>query len=105
MKKRFFRGDKNTSGCVIVGMVTTVPGRKVDRRVGMGGVMGETGCLNVLVPGMQHEVWMMSHQVDVLLFIPRARGLRSVRPVCVVIWLVQYIPRDVRWCLMGAYVV
>mgnify|MGYP007121939642 FL=1 len=56
VKKRFFRGDRNTSGCVIVGMVTTVPGRKVERRDGMVGVMGETGCLSVLVPGTQHAV-------------------------------------------------
>ena len=89
MKKRFFRGDRNTSGCVIVGMVTTVPGRKVERRDGMVGVMGEIGCLSVLVPGTQHAVWIVSHQVDVLRFIPSARGLRSVLPVCVLIWLIQ----------------
>ena len=89
MRKRFFRGDEKTSGCVIVGMVTTVPGRKVERKVGMGGVMGDTGCLRVCVPGRQHELWMMSHHVDMLLFIPSARGFRSDRPVCVLIWPIQ----------------
>ena len=73
----------------MVGMVTTVPGRKVERRVGMGGLMGDTGRLSEFVPGTQHELWTVSHQVDLLLLIPSALGFMSDRPVCVLIWPTQ----------------
>jgi hypothetical protein len=43
VKNRFFRGDRKTSGFVMVGMVTTVPGRNVGRKVGIGDGMGDTG--------------------------------------------------------------
>jgi hypothetical protein len=43
VKNRFFRGDRKTSGFVMVGMVTTVPGRNMGRKVGKGDGMGDTG--------------------------------------------------------------
>jgi hypothetical protein len=50
-KKRFFRGERKTSGCVTVGVVTTVPGRKVERKVwGWLGILGRPGvsrCLSL----------------------------------------------------------
>ena len=43
VKNRFFRGDRKTSGFVMVGMVTTVPGRNAGRKVGIGDGVGDTG--------------------------------------------------------------